>query len=1426
MEAAPGSALPPSAECAVGQSTQHRGQVTAALAPTPAEIAEGPGSGCAHGNTECQLADAVPADASPDEGGTSSVCEEGTVLTASTITTGHVPGDLISPCLGNQRNQCEAQSNQMGVGGAGGGEVGDAAADCHNPHQTGTDPFDVLLMYKEWLECPEPYCQQVNSLLMEMAAGRQPFPDRGVTLNAIRSAQRQAPGRVMKLIGLLQDRRGTLLVDGGADLCFMDPAVAEELQLTPQPYEGGAASVTLADGRQRPLLQSVQCFVQIGQYTDHLQFLLTPLVGMDAVLGADWLATYRVATDYRARTVQFQGLTGRHHTLEPDTDYNTPTCLLTAAEVDAAFTAGEIESMSFVLPRGLKDPAAYGATTAGLSAATMAGAPPADAPAPTCSPVPQAAGGARSTGIPGAGPTTFLTSAELRKAAGLSREKLLATYADRLVEDIPSLPPDRGRFNFTIDEEPGVRPVMRPAYRMSAADLEELRRQLAELQTKGFIRASSSPYGAPVLFVTKKGGAKRLCVDWRMLNQQTIKNAHPLPRIDETLDQLLGAKVLSKLDLANGYHQLLMDPAHVHKTAMNCGRYGLWEWVVMGFGLTAAPAKFQTLLNHVITPDMAAYCVVYLDDILVFSRSEGEHKQHLAQVFHRLKQFQLYAKESKCEFFCTKLEYLGHVVSADGVRPVHNKVLAVQELLPPRTPTEIKQFMGMVGFYRRFIPHLSHISKPLRDLEKKGTAFVWTAAHQRAFQQLKDALTSAPLLSVFDPGRPAVVYCDASEYGGTGACLMQDFGSGLQPVAYESRGYSPAEQNYPVHDKEMLAVVRALKTWRHYLLDVELTVYTDHHSLQFYNQKSVHFSPRQQRWAFFLQQYPRLRLTYTPGRYNVVADALSRNPARSRRSRARATRVTAAFSSLRTKLCCSPAHAAALAVHTAAVETAGLHLSALAVSHTPDSFFAELRVSYALDPVACGGLAAVAAAEEAAAARVTATEAGVPAVPAPSPGPSGAVDASAPEPSWQQWESHQGLLFFREGEGQDLRLYVPAPAGLPPSAHSLRQRLLAEHHDAPVAGHLGRDKTLEVLARRFYWPGLAKDVTTYVRSCAVCQRTKTRNQPPLGLAQPLPVPSAPWELVGMDYIVQLPESRRGNTQIVVFTDHLTKMCHFVPALTPLSAEETAGLFLRHVFRLHGYPSGIVSDRDSRFVGVFWRSLQRLLGTRLHLSTAYHPQTDGQTERANRTLEEMLRAFVDTEQQNWDELLCAAEFAYNNSLHSSSQFTPFYLNTGRHPRTPATLLSDVPLPAASRSPDADSFVAALRRAWGNAKQNLDRAKAVQTAHANLHRKEHTFAVDDRVLMETKHLGFGKTGPARKLLPKFYGGTDERGLTVVEIVSPTAVRLSGFPKDWRGHPVINVSRLRPYIDGSAEFPARQTADTPDGRHSKIGTELRGA
>ena len=1225
------------------------------------------------------------------------------------------------------------------------------------------DTFDLLLHYRDWLQRPDPYCQQVNSLLIEMAHGRQPFPDSGVSLHSIRRARAIAPGKVMRLVGLLENHRGTLLVDGGADLSFMDPAFARELRLTPHLYSGtSGASVRLADGRQLPLLQCVDCYVQIGGYHDTLRFLLTPLAGMDAILGADWLAQYQVLADYKARTVSFQGPNGRHHVLEPEVDYNTPACLLSAAEVQASHDAGELDRMFFVLPRELADPA-----TPTLASAVVAGTTP-----PAAVPTPSPPGSTLPSGIPGVGAqASTLSAQELERVAALSREDLLNLYSDRLVENIPALPPDRGHFNFTIEEGPDATPPRQQAYRLSAAELEELRRQLADLQAKGFIRASSSAYGAPILFVTKKTGEKRLCVDWRRLNSQTIRNAHPLPRIDETLDQLLGAQVMSKLDLANGYYQLLVDPADVHKTAMNCGRYGLWEWLVMGFGLANAPAKFQSLLNHVITPDMAEFCVVYLDDILVFSRSEREHKQHLARVFDRLRQFQLYAKATKCEFFRSELEYLGHIVSADGVRPMHNKVQAVQSMRPPRTPTEIKTFLGMVGYYRRFLPHLAHISKPMRDLEKKDAKFIWTAEHDSAFQQLKDAMTGAPLLKVFDPSRPAVVYCDASEYGGTGACLMQDFGSGLQPIAYESRGYCPAEQNYPVHDKEMLAVIRALKVWRHYLQEAEVTVYTDHHSLQFYNQKNLQFSPRQQRWAFFLQQYPRLRLAYTPGKYNVVADALSRCPTEP------LAPAIASLSSLRAKLLPCPAVAATQAVVLGAATRQELHLSALAVSHTPAAVYAEITAGYTLDSAAQAALAAVAA------------------------------DSTEAQPTW---ELHQELLFYRGGEGQDLRLYVPAPDKLPPSRHSLRQRFISEHHDAPIAGHLGRDKTFEVLSRRFYWPGLGKDVTEYVRSCDTCQRTKTRNQPRLGLAQPLPVPTAPWQVVGMDFITQLPESRHGNTQIVVFTDLLTKMSHFVAAPTPLTADQVAGMYMRHVFRLHGYPTGIVSDRDKRFVSDFWRSLQRQLGSKLHMSTAYHPQTDGQTERMNRTLEEMVRAFVDAEHQAWDELLVAAEFAYNNSLHGSSRFTPFYLNHGRHPHTPAAWLRDAPLPAASQSPDADAFVSTLKQALDSARQHLERAKQVQAAHANKSRKAHTFVVGDKVLLETKFVAASNTGSrtARKFRHLYFGGP----LVVTAVISPTAVRLSGFPAQWKGHPVINVSRLRPYVEGAAAFPGRQITDAP--------------
>ena len=453
---------------------------------------------------------------------------------------------------------------------------------------------------------------------------------------------------------------------------------------------------------------------------------------------------------------------------------------------------------------------------------------------------------------------------EERPDLGLPR--VVCEYVDFFPDELPGLPRQRV-VDFGIELHLGTSPISMAPHRMTPVELQELRVQLQELLDKGFIRPSTSPWGAPVLFEKKKDKTLRLCIDYRRLNRVTIKNRYPLPRIDDLFDQLRVARVYSKIDLRTGYHQLRVRELDIPKTTFRT-HYGHFEFTVMLFGLTNAPTAFMDLMLRVFQPYLDQFVVVFVDDILIYSQSEWEHEYHLRIVLQLLRDHQLYAKFSKCEFWLTEVRFLGHVVSTSGVSVDPEKVEAVMSWEWPKSVFEIRSFLGLVGYYRRFIEDFSWIAAPMTRLTLKEVQFDWDDRCEETFQELKRRLTSAPILIVPDRGQGYIVYCEASR-AGLGCVLMQ---SG-RVVAYGSRQLKNHEQNYPTHDRELAAVVFALKIWRHYLYGKEFEVYSDHKSMKYiFTQRDLNM--RQRRWMEFLEDYD-FTLHYHPGKANVVADALS-----------------------------------------------------------------------------------------------------------------------------------------------------------------------------------------------------------------------------------------------------------------------------------------------------------------------------------------------------------------------------------------------------------------------------------------------------------------------------------------------------------------------------------------------------------------------
>jgi hypothetical protein len=590
----------------------------------------------------------------------------------------------------------------------------------------------------------------------------------------------------------------------------------------------------------------------------------------------------------------------------------------------------------------------------------------------------------------------------------------------------------------------------------------------------------------------------RMCIDYRSLNEVTIKNKYPLPRIDDLFNQLQGAKYFSKIDLRSGYHQLRIKEADIQKTTF-VTRYGQYEFTVMPFGLTNAPAFFMNLMNKVFMEELDKFVVVFIDDILIYSKSREDHEHHLRIVLERFRAHQLYAKLSKCEFWLEKIAFLGHILTAEGIEVDPSKVEAVSKWKQPSNVSEVQSFLGMAGYYRHFIKGFSSIARPMTELLKKDNKFVWTPKCEESFQIVKKKLTTAPVLTLPDIHQDFVVFCDASRQG-LGCVLMQN----EKVIAYASRLLKPHERNYPTHDLELAAIVHALKTWRQYLIGNRCHMFTDHKSLKYiFTQPDLNL--RQRRWLELIKDYD-LEIHYHPGKANMVADALSQKP----------------FGKKGTTF-----------LEDWKKESAQLNAC------LGDN--GSLEVKPMLEDLICK------------AQRLDTETAGL-------------MEKARKEQLSDFRTYEEGILWFKN------RLCVPKGEA--------REVLLDEAHNSAYSIHPGTTKMYLDLKTRYWWRGMKKEIAQYVARCDTCQQTKAEHQKPAGLLQPLPVPEWKWEEIGMDFVIGLPRTQKGNDSIWVIIDRLTKVAHFIPVKTIFGGATLARIYLKEIVRLHGIPQKMVSDRGT------------------------------------------------------------------------------------------------------------------------------------------------------------------------------------------------------------------------------------------------------
>jgi hypothetical protein len=949
--------------------------------------------------------------------------------------------------------------------------------------------------------------------------------------------------------------------------------------------------------------------------------------------------------------------------------------------------------------------------------------------------------------------TKTLTIEDIRKGP-------FADYAD-VFEDAgyQEVPPHRP-WDHAIDLVPNWESKQwKPRiYPLTYDEQKELDVFLQENLENGRIRKSISKLASPVFFVKKKDGTKRLVIDYRRLNDITEKNRYPLPLTDELVTKWKGCVYFTTLDIRSGYYNVRIKEGDEWKTAFITNR-GLYESIVMTFGLVNAPATFQNMMNDIfIVQIRRGDTDAYIDDIGIGTTPDSSgklsneefHIKAIREVLQLCREHRLFLKPSKCLFLQPQMKFLGFIINGESISMDPTKIAGVKDWPTPTNLKELRSFIGFINFYRRFLNDFSTIARPLNDLTKKDVPFIWSPICNEAFEKLKKLVTSAPVLSLPDMERPYLLETDASNYA-YGAILSQkQKDDRWHPVAFMSKSMTPAERNYDVHDKELLAVVRALEEWRQFLMGAKHTteVLTDHQNLLYFRQ-AQNLNRRQARWAMFLENF-NILLRHRPGNQSSKPDALSRR-----------------------------------ADHDIGKE------DNQGVTVLPDQMFketinnTEIRFSFreqlvreqARDPII---------------AEFNTTR-----------------ESDKLPPGWTRHEDYWSFW---------TKIYIPPP---------LRQTIFRIFHSSPTAGHPGRDATLELIKRDYYWPNLRSDIEEWIKNCDICQRTKIIRRKPHGELKPVDPSPDPWKVLTTDLIVKLPPCQ-GFDSIWTVTDKGTRMIHIAPTNETLDSEGAHKLYMDRVWKLHGTPEKLISDRGPQFASRFSKSMNDNLGIETALSTAYHPQTDGQSERTNQEVEQVLRTVISWHQDDWVDWLPLVEFALNNRFKKALGTTPFYANYGYHPQIGS--LPKISSPIVS----VENFVKHIHQVQKDTKLALiQAAEDMKRFYDRNRRASPEFSVGQKVLLDNADLRLNR--PSRKLSERRSGPFE-----ILERIGTHAYKLK-LPSTWKTvHPVFHLSKLEPYhedpshpnhtqpppdiLEGEPEWEVEKILDSRLSGHNKLYFQVK--